>query len=196
MTGKQLFTGFLLTACLLFSNSSLLALAAAPSHLVAARQAIKEKRYGDAVKILKKGAAGGCKYSACLLGKMHKDGIGVKPDINAAVKWFEKSISDDENALAEAQLELGKIYLQGCREIRPQGLKARKYLRQAADNGLTEAGDLLRKIPGEDKVETAASDLHRRASAGAQTTETGVEEAWKGYADIVNLLNAASETRK
>lgn len=173
-----------------------LAFADVPSHLVAAHNAIKAGNYNGAVTILKKHAAAGCPYSAALLGKMHKDGIGVKPDAGAAVKWFTKAANNGKKNLAEAQLELGKMYLEGCREIRPEGLKAKRWLSMAADNGMKEATDLLHKVPGEGLVEKQVQDFRARAAQGAATTETGVEEAWKGYADIVNTLDAASRERK
>lgn len=173
-----------------------LASADVPSHLVAAHAAIKAGNYNDAVKILKKHAASGCPYSAALLGKMHKDGIGVKADAGAAVKWFQQAANNGKKNLAEAQLELGKMYLEGCREIKPEGLKAKRWLSMAADNGMKEAGDLLHKVPGEGVVEKQVQDFRARAAQGAATTETGVEEAWKGYADICNTLDAASREHK
>lgn len=178
---------YLLVACLLFSCSA--ALASPPEHLVKANTAIQHGDYHSAYGILHRAAKGGCKYSATILGKMHHTGVGAKKDIYKAIKYFELAAAQD---FGEAQYELGKIYAIEMNNLRRSGLKAKRWLRMAADNGIEDAKILLAKIPYEDKVEAKLKSFKKRASDAASASQTGVVESYKGYADIVNTLNQAT----
>lgn len=177
----------LLFICLAFSTSP--ALADPPEHLAKAQIAMQRGDYHSAYGILHRAAKGGCKYSATILGKMHHSGVGAKKDIYKAIKYFELAAAQD---FGEAQYELGKIYATEMNNLRRSGLKAKRWLRMAADNGIEEAKILLAKIPYEDKVEAQLKALKKRASDSASASQTGVVESYKGYADIVNTLNQAT----
>ncbi|MBK7749013.1 MAG: sel1 repeat family protein [Candidatus Obscuribacter sp.] len=178
---------YLLCAFSIFSISA--ALADPPEHLLKAQVAMQRGDYHSAYGILHRAAKGGCKYSATILGKMHHTGVGAKKDIYKAIKYFELAA---EQNFGEAQYELGKIYAIEMNYLRRSGLKAKRWLRMAADNGIVEAKVLLAKIPYEDKVEAKLKAFKKRASDAASASQTGVVESYKGYADIVNTLNQAT----
>lgn len=167
------------------------------SHLDRAHSALKAHKYQKAFAILHSKAKSGCPYSQTMLGHMYATGVGVTQNFEKATKWFERAA---EQGYGQAQLDLGKLYMGSERilnaeehAMRPQFAKAVFWLRKAAAQGIDEAHALLAKIPGEQKAEYNLLQAKAQAAQNASQAETGVVTGWKGYADMTNTLNQASQ---
>jgi TPR repeat protein len=137
-----------------------------------------------------------------MLGHMYATGIGAtKSFSNEPLHWFEKAAEQD---YAHAQLALGKLYLGGERVVRelrsmPVRLELAKavfWLRKAAAQGIDEAlMNYWQEFQARQTAERIGS-LRARAQGGtdvANQAESGVVTGWKGYADMTNTLNQASQ---
>lgn len=172
-------------------------------HLDRAHSALKAHQYKNAYGILAQQANKGCPYSQTILGQMHALGVGVERDFGAAETWLTRAASA---GYGEAQLALGKLYLggrkaiqEGERDIVPDIKHAAFWIRRAAEQGVDGAHELLNKIPGESDTEArvgySISETRRQASQATSQSQSGVVEGWKGYADVVNTLNQASNNK-
>lgn len=166
-------------------------------HLDQAHAALKAHHYSHAFAILRRKAKQGCPYSQTMLGHMYATGIGATQNFSRAVHWFEKAA---EQGYGQAQLDLGKLYLGGERIVRaeehamrPELAKAVFWLRKAAEQGVDGAHELLAKIPGEQTAERNLTQARAQAAQTANQAESGVVTGWKGYADMTNTLNQASQ---
>ena len=169
------------------------------AHLDRANAALKAQHFSHAFAILRSKAKQGCPYSQTMLGHMYATGIGARQDFDKAAHWFEKAA---EQNYGQAQLDLGKLYLGGERVVRaeeramqPEIAKAVFWLRRAAAQGIDEAHELLAKIPGEQTAEYNLTQARAQAAQTASQAESGVVTGWKGYADMTNTLNQASQQR-
>lgn len=169
------------------------------AHLDRAHAALKAQHFSRAFAILRTKAKQGCPYSQTMLGHMYATGIGARQDFDKAAHWFEKAA---EQNYGQAQLDLGKLYLGGERVVRaeeramqPEIAKAVFWLRRAAAQGIDEAHELLVKIPGEQTAEYNLTQARAQAAQTATQAESGVVTGWKGYADMTNTLNQASQQR-
>lgn len=169
------------------------------AHLDRAHAALKSHHFSRAFAILKSKAQQGCPYSQTMLGHMYATGIGARQNFDKAAHWFEKAA---EQNYGQAQLDLGKLYLGGERVVRaeeramqPEIAKAVFWLRRAAAQGIDEAHELLAKIPGEQTAEYNLTQARAQAAQTASQAESGVVTGWKGYADMTNTLNQASQQR-
>ncbi len=169
------------------------------AHLDRAHAALKTHHYSRAFAILRSKAKQGCPYSQTMLGHMYATGIGARQNFDKAAHWFEKAA---EQNYGQAQLDLGKLYLGGERVVRaeeramqPEIAKAVFWLRRAAAQGIDEAHELLAKIPGEQSAEYNLTKARAEAAQTASQAESGVVTGWKGYADMTNTLNQASQQR-
>ena len=167
------------------------------AHLAQAHAALKAHHYSRAFNILKIKAKQGCPYSQTMLGHMYATGIGANQSFERAAHRFEKAA---EQGYANAQLALGKLYLGGERVVRAEEhaagaelAKAVFWLRKAAAQGIDEAHELLAKIPGEKTAEYRVAQTRAEAVQAANQAESGVVTGWKGYADMTNTLNQASQ---
>lgn len=98
-------------------------------------QMIHEKHYTEGYNHFKKLADNGCPYSQCVVGLMHKNGVGVKKDPKAAFAYFERSA---QQGFADAQRWLALMYLRG--EGTPANrAKAMEWFEKAARNDVVEA---------------------------------------------------------
>ena len=169
------------------------------AHLDRAHSALKAHHFSRAFAILRSKAQQGCPYSQTMLGHMYATGIGARQNFDKAAHWFEKAA---EQNYGQAQLDLGKLYLGGERVVRaeeramqPEIAKAVFWLRRAAAQGIDEAHELLAKIPGEQTAEYNLTQARVQAAQTASQAESGVVTGWKGYADMTNTLNQASQQR-
>ena len=173
---------------------------AAYTHLDRAHAALKAHHYHRAFAILSNKAKSGCPYSQTMLGHMYDTGVGATVNLEKAVHWFKKAA---EQGYGQAQLDLGKLYLGGERLVKaeehfvqPEFAHAAFWLRKAAAQGIDEAHELLAKIPGEEAAENKIVQSRVQAAQNAAEAENGITTGWKGYADMTNTLNQASQERR
>lgn len=182
----------------MFMSTSILASPSSSyAHLDRAHAALKVHRYKQAVAILSSKAKGGCPYAQTMLGHMYATGVGATKNFEKAAHWFEKAA---DQGYGQAQLALGKLYLGGERVVREEervgGVELAKavfWLRKAAAQGIDEAHELLAKIPGEQTAEYKVVQTRAKAAEAANQAESAVVTGWKGYADMTNTLNQASQ---
>jgi TPR repeat protein len=178
-------------------------------------QFIEKKQYGEGYKTFKKLADGGCPYSQCVVGLMHKNGIGVKKDPQLAIAYFEKSA---KQGFGDAQRWLGEMYYKG-EGVRADHAKALEWFEKAARNDIVEAqykiGHLYRtsglasaKAKGAAWIakaeKTGVADLEEQAkrlpqipmnrySGSSSTYSNGVSnitQSWSGYSSLAKSLTA------
>ena len=65
-------------------------------------------------------------------------GIGVDKDVDEAVKWYQKAVSERDDPIAH--LGLGRIYYDGCATVQKDLLKAHAHLMEAFVNNVPQAG--------------------------------------------------------
>lgn len=105
------------------------------AHLERAKSYVRHKQYKQAYHHFRRMAEHGCPYSQCIVGLMHKRGIGAKKDDHEAFLWFEKAASQ---GLADAKRWLGHAYAEGVGVLKNPEL-AEKYLSEAAAQDIHEA---------------------------------------------------------
>ena len=141
---------------------------------------IEEKHYSEGYQSFKKLADKGCPYSQCLVGLMHKNGVGVKKDPKLAFAYFEKSA---HQGFADGQRWLGEMYLKG--EGTPvDRAKALEWFEKAARNNIVEAqykiGHLYRT--------SGAADLKARGTAWlSKAAKTGITDAESKVSQIPQI---------
>lgn len=96
---------------------------------------VHHKQYHKAYAHYRRMAEKGCAYSQCIVGLMHKHGVGTKKDDHEAFLWFEKSASQ---GFADAKRWLGHAYAEGQGVMKNLDL-ARRNLAEAAEHGINEA---------------------------------------------------------
>jgi TPR repeat protein len=150
---------------------------------------IKAHHYHEAMKLLKVKADRGCAYSQSLLGLMHQKGLGCKADAREAAHWFTMAARRD---FVDAQFQLGKLYRTASRELAPQTGEAKYWLTKASAGGVSEARQLIDRVPGGEELAYKVSQFRNQASSDASASEQGLVQAWTGYSNIVGTLNAAA----
>lgn len=91
---------------------------------------------------VKRAAFGGYAQAMTYLGNAYFRGDVVPQSTSIAIEWYEQAIKKDD---PEAQLALGTIYAEGT-AVRAQPDAAIRLLTLAADSGLSEAREMLRKM--------------------------------------------------
>jgi len=176
-----------------------------------------KKDYPQAYSHFKQMAENGCPYSQCILGIMHKDGVGVPKDPAKAVEWFRLSA---HQGFADAERWLGHLYLTG-QGVPKDPAKAREWLKKAAEHGVVEAqyelGNLEAKSDIPAQVAEGKEWLKKAGAAGLQKVEdtvaqlppipggsyqgasnsysaglSNIQEAWTGYANVAKSLQDAT----
>ncbi|MBU6452502.1 MAG: sel1 repeat family protein [Cyanobacteria bacterium REEB67] len=159
---------------------------ASPEYLQRVHNEIKAHHYKRAMEMLEVKAQKGCAYSQSLLGLMHQKGLGCAADGKEAAHWFLQAAKND---FADAQFQLGKLYMSAGRDLAPEASQARYWLTRAADQGVKEAKQLIEHIPGGPQAESKLAELKADAAQSATQSEQGLTKSWTGYADIVQTLN-------
>jgi TPR repeat protein len=177
----------------------------------------RHKKFSDAYTHFKKLAEHGCPYSQCVLGIMHKNGIGTEKDAVAAAGWFEQSA---HQGFADAERWLGHLYSIG-EGVPKDEAKAAEWLREAAKHGVVEAqyelGNLLAKSDAPEKLAEGGEWLKKASEKGLEASETAVEkippvtssgyqgdpnsystgvtnitQAWQGYTNLAKTLQTTT----
>jgi TPR repeat protein len=159
---------------------------ASPEYLQHVHDEIKAHHYKRAMEMLEVKAEKGCAYSQSLLGMMHQKGLGCAADGKEAAHWFLQAAKND---FADAQFQLGKLYMTASRDLAPEASQARYWLSKAASQGISEAKQLIEHIPGGTQAESKLAELKTDAAQSASQSEQGLTKSWTGYADIVHTLN-------
>lgn len=120
----------------------------------------KMAHYESARRIWEALAARGNGEAAFNLGLLHEDGLGVPPDMNKAVAWYEAGA---QAGSGKAQYRLGLLYASGGRVPADPG-QARRWLSAAAAQGDAEAAKLLARLAGQ---ATGPDPLHEAGMAHA-----------------------------
>ena len=97
--------------------------------------AVNQKRYASAMKLLEPAAELGGAEAQLWLGLMHYDGLGIPQDYSVAKKWFLKAAAQGN---AGAQNYLGVMHDKG-HGARQDYVRAVWWYRQAAQQGDTSA---------------------------------------------------------
>jgi TPR repeat protein len=185
-------------------------------HLDQACSYCYHKDYPQAYSHFKKMADNGCPYSQCILGLMHKDGVGVPKDPAKAADYFRLSA---HQGFADAQRWLGHLYLTG-QGVPKDPAKAKEWLQKAATHGVVEAQYELGNLESKSDIPSVVAEgkewLKKAAGEGLQKVENGVaqlppipggsyqgapnsyseglsniQEAWTGYANVAKSLSDA-----
>ena len=91
-----------------------------------------EPRYSSAIALMERGVEEGNADAAYRLGRVYQEGSGkVKPDLNLAIKWFEKA---GEMGSYSAYHNLGVAFGNG-QGVKRDHKKAAAYYRKAAEMG-------------------------------------------------------------
>ncbi|KJY76430.1 sel1 repeat family protein [Vibrio sp. SCSIO 43132] len=110
------------------------------------------------------------------LGEIKLHGNGLEKSTAEAIFWLKRALSSQN---ADAALKLHTVYSQGL-GVRPDPIKARRYIKIAADSGLPNAlfvfAQMLIEGEGGDKDEDAAIEYMYRA-------------AKNGYKDAIVFLS-------
>lgn len=80
-------------------------------------QAFEEKKYKETLTLLKPLAQEGNSEAQCILGNIYHLGLGINPNIQEAIKWYQKS---EKQGYSIAENNLNIIYL--MEEIGKQAL--------------------------------------------------------------------------
>jgi hypothetical protein len=150
---------------------------------------IKAHHYHEAIRLLKVKADKGCAYSQSLLGLMHQKGLGCRADAKEAAHWFAMAAKHD---FVDAQFQLGKLYRTASRELAPEAGQAQYWLAKAGSHGVSEATQLVDRVPGGAELEYKVSEFKNQAQVDASQSEHGLVQSWTGYANIVKTLNTAA----
>ncbi|MBL8509917.1 MAG: SEL1-like repeat protein, partial [Chitinimonas sp.] len=97
----------------------------------AAKSAFKDKRYDQALPILRKEAEAGLATAQLTLGGLYLHGVGVSKDQTEAVRWYQMAAAQN---VAEAQNQLALAYESGA-GIAQDRVKAIELLQRAAQLG-------------------------------------------------------------
>jgi hypothetical protein len=161
---------------------------ASPEYLQLVHDEIKAHHYKRAMEMLEVKAKKGCAYSQSLLGLMHQKGLGCAADGKEAAHWFLQAAKND---FVDAQLQLGKLYMSATDHLHlaPQAAQAKYWLTRAADQGVSEAKQLIEHVPGGAQLEYKVAQLKTDAAQTASAGEQSLTKSWTGYADIVHTLN-------
>jgi TPR repeat protein len=152
-----------------------------------------DKSIPTALSYYQKSASKGFRDAELRLGRLYDSGeVGLQRNAQAAAHWFERAAV---HGVAEAQLKLGKMYLKGD-GVREESFKAKIWLKKAADQGETEASQLLSKIPGEPAATQNVKGLLANSGADYEEGWTNIEKSWEGYADVAKMLDSAAGTAK
>ncbi|MBQ7159786.1 MAG: sel1 repeat family protein [Treponema sp.] len=81
--------------------------------------------------------------SMCTIAYMYAKGLGVKQDYEKAFKWFLEAA---ESGQANAQYNLGVMYINGDVKNKTDYKKACRWLRKAAEQDFEQAKQLLDRI--------------------------------------------------
>ena len=104
----------------------------------------------------------GAKYK---VGVMYIEGEDAPQDTQEGIRWLQSAANNDHTL---AQLELGKIYLQGAPSMEKDYLMAMKWLEKAAQNGDSDAqyhlGNMYRKGLGTSRSNAEAIKWFRLAA--------------------------------
>ena len=150
---------------------------------------IKAHHYQRAISLLKVKADKGCAYCQSLLGLMHQKGLGCRADAKEAAHWFGMAAKHD---FVDAQFQLGKLYRTASAELAPETNQATYWLSRAANNGASEAKQVIDHVPGAAELEYKVAQFKNQAGSAAGQSEKGLVQSWTGYADIVRTVNAAA----
>ncbi|MDE5754796.1 MAG: relaxase MobL, partial [Oscillospiraceae bacterium] len=82
-------------------------------------------------------------YIQYRIGKMFVQGLGIEKDVSKAIKFFKRA-AESKNQWAEFQL--GKIFLFGADEIKPDRQQAVKWLTLSAEHGNSYAPEIIGRI--------------------------------------------------
>ncbi len=127
------------------------------------------------------------------LGRMYDSGEeGLQRNAQMAAHWFQRAAN---HGAAEAQFKLGKMYLTGD-GVKEESFKAQIWLRKAADQGMTEASQLLSKIPGESGAAQTAGNMLAHSGSNYEAGWNNIEKSWEGYADVAKTLDSATLAAK
>ncbi|MBX6323688.1 MAG: sel1 repeat family protein, partial [Rhodospirillaceae bacterium] len=178
--------------------------------------AFQAGRYPQALKALRPAAEAGDKRAQYLLGRMYRDGLGVKPNMGTAVTWLRRA-ADGPDADRYALHDLAVLYERG-RGVKRDLKRAVALYRRAAERGVAAAmlnlGVLLargqgveRDLPeglrlvyrayeaGEPQAGRAFDTLARSAERDPPVAGRWRAVAYAGPADDPNLRDPAGVAR-
>lgn len=154
------------------------------------------KSIPKALAYYRKSANKGFRDAELRLGRLYDEGEeGLQRNARAAGLWFQRAA---QHGAAEAQFKLGKMYLTGD-GVKEESLKAKIWLRKAADQGVSEASQLLSGIPGEAeaaKEAKDAKDVFTRSGSNYEAGWNNLEKSWQGYADVAKALESSTAAAK
>ena len=139
-------------ALLLSTTLSVSAMAGLPEAIKAFDKAEYETAYPEMMAL----AGEGNPEAAYYMGKMFLEGLGVEPDVQKAIKYFEQA---DKGYYSEASVQLGKMAMdgEGMAQNKELGIQ---YLKKAAyagnGNAMYELGNLYEKGDSVEKNYTYA----------------------------------------
>jgi len=156
----------------------LLLQAASAATLEDGRDAVRQRRFSEALDILSPLAAQGDAEAALELGGLYDLGEGVAEDPAAALRWYRQAA---EHGLPAAELDVALMYDTGRGTPRDAGKAALWYARAAARGDLRAAYDLGQLYEAGDGVprnDDFAAAWFRQAAAG------GLQAASQHLADL------------
>lgn len=95
--------------------------------------------------------------SQYLLAAIYRNGVGVTPNDELALKWYEKSANGGH---AAAQFSMGLIYERGLFGIKENSTKAQAWFKSSAELGHAEAYKYLNGNQAKQKVLSADEKQH------------------------------------
>jgi TPR repeat protein len=217
VTGSKLFARSLVSLLFVAASCQLGASAVEEkaqreAELRSSSRLIEEKHYSEGYQSFKKLADKGCPYSQCLVGLMHKNGVGVKKDAKLAFAYFEKSANQ---GFADAQRWLAEMYLRG-EGTAVNKSKALEWFEKAARNDIVEAqykiGHLYRTSGAAELKGRGTAWLSKAAKSGIADAESKVNkipqipysgpqntysngvsniaQSWGGYSSLAKSLSS------
>lgn len=156
--------------------------------LYVAGQAGVAQNYERAAYWFKQAAAQGVANAAYNLGVLYHQGLGVDPDMAAALDWYRRAAQAGH---PEAQYNLGIAYIEGI-GTRYNPALAAAFFQQAAFGGIVEAAYNLGLILENGLVGEARPVDALRWYRGA--AEQGSIEAEKAFAVLTNKIGVDAES--
>jgi uncharacterized protein len=159
-----------LTFLFLFSGSSVVF----GDDLQDVAEAVRNKDYVKAYKLLLLLAQQGNSIAQYNLGAMYSNGQGVTQDFKEAIKWFQLAAKQEH---PNAQYSLGLRYMQG-QGVTQDFKEAIKWFRFAEQNGFTKARGLIEVIQKAQEHKTSTSEI---LEAGVnELIKDGIDAAQSG----------------
>lgn len=156
--------------------------------LYVAGQAGVMQNYERAAYWFKQAAAQGLANAAYNLGVLYHQGLGVDPDMAAALDWYRRAA---QTGHPEAQYNLGIAYIEGI-GTRYNPALAAAFFQQAAFGGIVEAAYNLGLILENGLVGEARADDALRWYRGA--AEQGSIEAEKAFTALAQKIGIETES--